>query len=53
MTAASVYATTLQRYPIRPNKFSVPRDFFKLEEEERNQVVKDIAEKSGANIHHT
>jgi len=52
MTAASVYGTTLQRYPLRPKKFMVSPDFEQLNPADRTKVFERVIAETGANTHH-
>lgn len=52
MVASSLYATTFQRYPLRPYKFSVGDKFLEKTWEEQNLLINDIIKKTGANVHH-
>lgn len=52
MVASSVYATTLQRYPIVPAKFSVGPDFENMDLADQEHRIKQVVELTGANPNH-
>ncbi|KAI6170349.1 hypothetical protein M3Y97_01164000 [Aphelenchoides bicaudatus] len=52
MTCASVYGTTLQRYPLIPKKFAISPDFDDLAGKEQHGQLQDIIQKTGANEVH-